>query len=169
MNSDGTAPATGNIDYTASLPTKRMAAAVLFFDAEDNLLLVEPSYHKAHWELPGGTVEADESPHAAAIREVHEELGLAITPGPLLVVDWVPPQPTRTEGLMIVFDGGVLTPEQAATIQTHPDELLRWAWSTPAQEATRLSPLLARRAAAGRHARSAGRTVYLENGHPITT
>ena len=50
-------------DYTATLPRKRMAAAVLFFDAADRLLLVEPTY-KPTWELPGGTVEADESPRA---------------------------------------------------------------------------------------------------------
>ena len=49
-------------DYTAGLPTKRMAAAVLFFDDTDRLLLVEPAYTKTHWELPGGCVEADESP-----------------------------------------------------------------------------------------------------------
>jgi 8-oxo-dGTP diphosphatase len=41
-------------DYTASLPTKRMAAAVLFFDDTDRLLLVEPAYTKTYWELPGG-------------------------------------------------------------------------------------------------------------------
>jgi 8-oxo-dGTP pyrophosphatase MutT (NUDIX family) len=167
MASDVARPDEGFIDYTASLPTKRIAAAVLFFDVEGHLLLVEPTYQKNHWELPGGTVEANESPRAAAIREIREELGLTITPGRLLVVDWVPPQPTRTEGLMIVFDGGVLTSERAAGIRTQPDELRRWAWSTPAQEVSRLSPLLARRAAAGRRARTAGGTAYLEDGQMI--
>jgi 8-oxo-dGTP diphosphatase len=62
-------------DYTAGLPTKRMAAAVLFFDDTDRLLLVDPAYTKTYWELPGGCVEADESPRAAAVREIQEELG----------------------------------------------------------------------------------------------
>ena len=31
------------MDYTAGLPTERMAAAVLFFDDSDRLLLVEPA------------------------------------------------------------------------------------------------------------------------------
>lgn len=31
-------------DYTASLPTKRMAAAVLFFDESGRVLVVEPTY-----------------------------------------------------------------------------------------------------------------------------
>ncbi len=161
----GSAGQTG-VDYTAGLPTKRMAAAVLFFDAADRLLLVEPAYHKLHWELPGGCVEANESPHAAAVREVQEELGLTVMPGRLLAVDWVPPRAGRTEGLMLVFDGGLLSPEQTAAICLPADELRSWAWSTPQEEEQRLSPLLARRAAAGRGARAEGQTAYLENGYP---
>ncbi|MBK1785806.1 NUDIX domain-containing protein [Prauserella cavernicola] len=33
------------------------------------------------WELPGGTVEAGEPPEAAAVREVAEETGLAVSVG----------------------------------------------------------------------------------------
>ena len=152
-------------DYTAGLPTKRMAAAVLFFDDADRLLLVEPAYTKTHWELPGGTVEANESPRAAAVREIEEELGLTVEPGRLLAVDWVPPRPGRTEGLMLVFDGVRLSPEQVAAIRLPPDELLSWAWSTPPEQEQRLSPLLARRAAAGFKARADGQTRYLEDGY----
>lgn len=39
------------MDYTASLPAKRMAAAVLFVDAGDRVLLVEPAYLKTHWVM----------------------------------------------------------------------------------------------------------------------
>ena len=63
------------VDYTATLPAKRAAAAVLFTDPEGRVLLVEPTY-KPTWEIPGGTVELNESPFAAAAREVKEELGL---------------------------------------------------------------------------------------------
>jgi 8-oxo-dGTP pyrophosphatase MutT (NUDIX family) len=49
----------------------------------------EPVY-KTDWEIPGGAVEADESPRTTAIREIEEELGLVVAPGRLLVVDWVP-------------------------------------------------------------------------------
>jgi hypothetical protein len=45
------------------------------------------------------------------VRELAEELGLTMPLGRLLVVDCVPSRPGRTEGLMVVFDGGVLTPE----------------------------------------------------------
>ncbi|MFI6484323.1 NUDIX domain-containing protein [Nonomuraea sp. NPDC050663] len=51
---------------------------------------MSPTY-KPSWDLPDGTAEANESPAAAAQREIKEELGLDIDLGPMLVVDWVPP------------------------------------------------------------------------------
>jgi ADP-ribose pyrophosphatase YjhB (NUDIX family) len=44
-------------EWTATLPRKRMGAALLFRDPDDRVLLVEPT-HKPYWELPGGVVEA---------------------------------------------------------------------------------------------------------------
>ncbi|MFB6398172.1 NUDIX domain-containing protein [Polymorphospora lycopeni] len=160
---DDTATASG--DCTATLPRKRMAAAVLFRDVRGRILLVEPRY-KDDWELPGGCVEADESPYAAAMRELNEELGLSLTPGGLLVVDWVPAQAGRTEGVMFVYDGGVLAPASEAEIRLPADELRSWAWSTPAEARQRLSPLLARRAAAALAAVGGG-TAYLEDGNRV--
>jgi 8-oxo-dGTP diphosphatase len=87
------------VDYLAGLARKRMGSAVLFTDSADRVLLVEPAY-KDYWELPGGAVEADESPYEAAVRELKEERGLPVAPGRLLVADWVPPRPNRTEGVM---------------------------------------------------------------------
>ena len=117
--------------------------------------------------LPGGTVESNESPRAAAVREIREELGLSIEPGRLLAVDWVPPRQGRTEGLTLVFDGGQLPVAQVPAIQLPPDELRCWAWCTPEEEATRLSPRLARRASVSRQARAGGWTAYREDGHPV--
>lgn len=143
-----------------------MGAAVLFTDPVGRALLVEPVY-KDYWELVGGCVEENESPRQAARREVSEELGQPIAPGRLLVVDWVPPQPDRTEGVMFVFDGGVLDERTTAGIRLPPDELRGWAWCTEQQIGERMSPLLARRVTAALRARADGTTFDLEAGYTV--
>lgn len=153
-------------DYTATLPRKRMGSGVLFRDTADRVLLVEPSY-KDHWELPGGAVDGDESPYDAAARELKEELDLVVPLGRLLVVDWVPPQPGRTEGVMFVFDGGVLSPAATELIRLPAEELRSWAWCTLPEAGELLSALLARRAAAALAAATGGVTLYLENGNRL--
>jgi len=114
---------------------KRMGAGVLLSDLDGRMLLVEPTY-KPYWEIPGGSVEADESPYAAVVRELKEELGLPVQLGRLLVTDWVPPRPDRTEGLMVVYDGGIVTPEQIAQMRLPADELRSWAWCTERRRAS---------------------------------
>ncbi|QLY34576.1 NUDIX hydrolase [Nocardia huaxiensis] len=140
-----------------------MGAGVLFVDAQDRVLLVEPTY-KDHWELPGGVVEAEESPYVAAVREIQEELDLTVRPGRLLVVDWVPSGVIPEDGVMVVFDGGVLEGAQTAAITVRAEELRGWAWCD-AQAVTRLLPPgLARRTMAALRARTDGTTRYLEDG-----
>ena len=153
-------------DYTATLPKKRMGSALLFTDSAGRVLLVEPTY-KDYWEIPGGSVEADESPYDAVVRELKEELGMSVVPGRLLVVDWVPPRPGRTEGVMFIFDGGLLEQSQTERILLPPEELRSWAWCTPEVAGARLSELLARRVAAARAAAADGATVYLQNGYKV--
>jgi 8-oxo-dGTP pyrophosphatase MutT (NUDIX family) len=154
-------------DFTARLPRKRMGAGLLMTDSAGRVLLVEPAY-KASWEIPGGCVEADESPHRTAARECHEELGLTIEPGRLLVVDWVSPQHPRTEGVMFVYDGGRLTPAQAARIVLPPAELRSWSWCDRREADGRLVPRLARRVAQALAARDDGGTRYLEDGFRVS-
>jgi 8-oxo-dGTP diphosphatase len=149
--------------YSATLPRKRMAAGVLLRDGAGRVLLVEPTY-KDYWDLPGGAVEADESPYGAAVREVTEELGIVVTPGRMLIVDWVPPLPDRTEGVIVIYDGGIVEPEFDGRIRLNRGELRSWAWSTLPDADTRLSPLLARRVRAAVRAADDQATRYLEDG-----
>ncbi len=157
---------TESAEFLAALPRKRMGSGALFVDESDRILLVEPTY-KDHWEFPGGVVEADESPYATAVREIQEELGMAVTLGPLLVFDWIPPRGDHSEGVMLLFDGGVLTARAAAAIELQAEELRSWAWSDDAEIAQRLPDFMTRRALAARRARNLGATAYLEYGFPV--
>jgi ADP-ribose pyrophosphatase YjhB (NUDIX family) len=93
--------------FYAGLPAKRIATGVLITDELDRVLMLQPSARPT-WEIPGGIVEAGESPRSAARREVAEELGWEIGIGRLLVVDWLPEAPPKTEALVFVYDGGVV-------------------------------------------------------------
>ena len=56
-----------------------LVAAVALIDAEGRVLLAQRPAGKplaGLWEFPGGKVEPDETPEAALIRELHEELGI---------------------------------------------------------------------------------------------
>jgi len=121
--------------YVASLARKRIAATAFIRDEEGRVLIVNPVY-KPMWDLPGGAVEADESPHAACRREVAEELGPDRQPGRVLAVDWVPARtigPDKTllpDGLIIVFDGGVLSPAELEEIVLADGELAGFEFVT---------------------------------------
>lgn len=56
-----------------------MGACVAIFDAAGRILLVRKAYGDRTWTLPGGGLDGDESPMAAAERETLEEAGLEVT------------------------------------------------------------------------------------------
>jgi DNA-binding transcriptional MerR regulator/ADP-ribose pyrophosphatase YjhB (NUDIX family) len=150
--------------YLAGLPKKRTAAGALFSDDLGRTLLVEPTY-RPFWLLPGGVVRADESPFSGTARAVRDELGLPLEIGRLLVVDWVPPSPDRIEGLLFVYDGATLSPDQSAAITLPPADLRSWAWCTDDELRDRLPPHMFRRTRAALQARADGTTLYLEEGY----
>jgi 8-oxo-dGTP pyrophosphatase MutT (NUDIX family) len=129
------------------------------------VLLVDPIYRDT-WDLPGGAVEAEESPHAACRREVAEELGLDRPVGRVLAVDWVPSRPERPEGLIVVYDGGVFTATDIEAIHMQAGELAGFAFVDPDQVACRVTQLVARRIAACLDALAAGTAASLEGGSP---
>ncbi|TRW99243.1 (deoxy)nucleoside triphosphate pyrophosphohydrolase [Paracoccus sp. M683] len=56
-----------------------LVAAVLLIDPDGRVLLAQRPQGKSLaglWEFPGGKVETGETPEAALIRELHEELGI---------------------------------------------------------------------------------------------
>lgn len=136
--------------YYATRPRIRAKARAVFTDDAGRVLLVRlrpyegPRGAVPHWTLPGGGVEADrETPRAAARREIREELGLEVTPGRLLALDWQPgtaadPQADPATGrdtavLVYLYDGGRLTPELLDAIALQEEELVEWRLCDPAQ------------------------------------
>ncbi|GAA5058402.1 8-oxo-dGTP pyrophosphatase MutT (NUDIX family) [Thermocatellispora tengchongensis] len=152
--------------WDRALPRKRVSAGVLFFDGLGRVLLVDPVY-KEPWEIPGGTVELDESPRDGAAREVREELGLDRAPGRLLAVDWVGAWAERSEGLAFVYDGGVLSPADVAGIRLQAEELRGYAFVEIDAVAERLIPPSAHRVRSCAAARARGETVELMGGLPV--
>ena len=58
-----------------------LVAAVALIDPDRRVLIAQRPRGKSFaglWEFPGGKVEVDERPEAALIRELHEELGIAV-------------------------------------------------------------------------------------------
>ena len=109
-------------EYYKSLPRKRVGAGVLFFDGADRVMLVKPNY-KEGWIIPGGSADAYESPMAAAVREVKEELGVDIKNPKLICVSYAKEHGIKTEALHFIFSGGILSAEQIQNIQLQKEEL----------------------------------------------
>lgn len=74
----------------AGHPLPIRAAGVLFVTPDDKILLLRRSAAEADaaglWSIPGGKIEADETPAQAAAREVKEETGRRVDPEAL--VEW---------------------------------------------------------------------------------
>lgn len=66
------------LQWIARLDRRFSSAAVLIENSRSELLIVKANY-KSHWSLPGGIVDAGESPAEAAVREVFEEVGINIS------------------------------------------------------------------------------------------
>ena len=149
-------------NWYASLPTMYGAAAALFTDRSGRVLLVKPNY-RDYWSLPGGVLEHGEPPHEGCAREVKEEIGLTITPGPLLVLAWARPDGERPRPFVFfVFDGGEIAP--GTDIRLQAEELEDHRYFGPAELASYLPPLMEARVRAALAARTEGTAIYLPDG-----
>jgi 8-oxo-dGTP diphosphatase len=142
--------------------TPRMAAGALFAD-NDHILLVRKTYGN-RWDIPGGYVDAGESPAAACSREVHEELGIDRPTQRLLVVDWAP-NDGEGDKVLYVFDCGEVG--DATRIELRDSEVDLWKWVRISEVGDYAIPRLARRLTRAYEAHCTGVPVYLEHGEPV--
>ncbi|HEX6469288.1 MAG TPA: NUDIX hydrolase [Streptosporangiaceae bacterium] len=148
--------------FYASLPRTRGAASALLLDERGRILLVKPTY-KEGWFLPGGVIEAGESPLTACVRECVEELGLVPVLDGLVCVDWGPPKGAADAVNIYVF-GGRITAEQVAAIRLPPDELSDYTLALPDATGGLVPPHIERRLGPCLRAAAGGPVAYLEDG-----
>lgn len=155
-------PAASRALLNSFLPRKRAISQLLIRDEQSRVLLCQLTY-KSDWDLPGGVVEVGESPHTAVAREVEEELGLRIDPGPLLLTDWLPPWGGWDDAVCLVFDGGLRHPDLLHEIVKQEREIQDVRFCTPAEVEELAADFTARRIRAA----LAGNLDYTESGRPV--
>jgi 8-oxo-dGTP diphosphatase len=146
--------------WYAQLPSFYATTAALITEASTGqVLLVKPTY-RDHWALPGGYLEAGESPQEGCARELHEELGLHLDVGALLVLDWAPPAGSRPRALFsMTFDAGTI--HASAPLRLPAEELSAYEFLDPDATVARLPAEVAPRIAAAIEARRTGKAAYL--------
>ncbi|WUI03947.1 NUDIX hydrolase [Spirillospora sp. NBC_00431] len=146
--------------YYAGLARTRGSAGALLLDPQGRVLLARPHY-KPVWDLPGGVIDADESPIRTCRREVREELGITPVIERLIGVIWIPPWPLRPPSNVFVF-GGRLTEEGVAGINARAEEIAECGFFDPAGPVPRMEMLTARKISACVEGYRDGATVFYE-------
>ena len=153
-------------DYYKNLPKKRMGAGVLFFNEQNELLILKPNY-KDHWSVPGGTVDKNESPRQCCLREIKEEIGFDLREISFLCVDYNSAQKDKTESLQFIFYGGILNADRIKKITIQDNEIDEFKFVKINEALPLLNEKLRKRIQGCLESIKSGQAVYLENGRKI--
>lgn len=151
------------VAHYQTLARKRGATGALFIE-DGKLLIVKPTY-KQHWSIPGGVIDALESPREGCLRECREELGIEVELSHMAVIDWMAePVAGAHDSFQMIFIGTPLTAVQKASIALPANELAEWAFMPIAEALAMLSPNLTKRVNLALEHAHLGAAVYCENG-----
>ena len=145
------------------VPRVPASAGALIYDEAGLLLILKPTYKKG-WTIPGGQIDAGESPWEACMRETREECALEIDHARLACVDFLPARKDRPGGMRFLFDCGVLGAAILAQIEIDEIEIEDHRLAPLPEALELLSGPIGRRVGACAGKKSC---VYLENGRPV--
>lgn len=146
--------------YYARLARVRQGSGALITTDDGRVVMFDVSYRE-YFEIPGGAVEAGESPPAACARECAEELGVDIEIGRVLVIDHQTDGGEQGDSIMFVYDGGFV---DEAALTTAPTDEGRVVLVDPKRLDEVTLPRLAGRVRAALLARETGEMIEAVQG-----
>lgn len=115
-----------NKRWQRTLP-KKISSACIAIRHKDRVLMVKAHY-KDYWTFPGGVIDENESPKAAAIRETFEEIGIKYHPDDVkfLLVAYVNGKNGHLEKVDFVFTAELLNEKTIFHPQEQEIEKAEW-------------------------------------------
>ncbi|MCC6615153.1 MAG: NUDIX hydrolase [Anaerolineae bacterium] len=108
--------------YRWTRPKYTLGVAGVVFNERRQVLLVEHVLHpRTPWGLPGGWVDAHEAPSTTVVREISEEVGIAVEVGAVLSIDEWP----DIQHLDMIYLCVAQAPVEVIALST---ELLSYGW-----------------------------------------
>jgi 8-oxo-dGTP diphosphatase len=145
--------------------TSYAVACAFATDPEGRALIVKPTYRE-EWQCVGGMVDRGETPDEACAREIKEEIGIDLTVGDLLVLDYVPDHGFVSAPMTIyIFDCG--TVHDPSQIRLEEKELEAFAFLDAEEAARRFHVTNGPRFRLAVEARRSGRTIYVPDGGSV--
>ncbi len=149
-------------EYYKNLSRKAVSAAALFFNRENKILILKPSY-KDYWALPGGVSDFYESPWKTCLREIKEEINLDISEErKLLSVFYAFSKEKDREYIQFLFYGGKLDNKQMKSIKIDNNEIVDFKFIKPEEGVNFLSKETAERVLKSIKAIKDNRIAYWE-------